>query len=214
MTANRTARSFRTGRTPGRPRHTGQTGVFGRAPNVVLQAQKIFETVLSCAWTSSPTTVSYRSAAAFPAAPAFVSGAGLVALIVALGCPGAARSSARAGGDRRHAKGVRVPALPRPRDPEELRLVEGTTDELEPDREIRPCRPRGEGERGRTGERGRDREDVVQVHRERVVHLLAELEGGRRRRREEDRVDARERVVEILPDQRAHLHGAEIIRVV
>ena len=80
MTANRTARSFSTGSTPGSPRQTGQTCVLGRAPNFVLQPQKIFDSVLSWAWTSNPTTVSYRSWRA--PAPAVDSVAGPVALIM------------------------------------------------------------------------------------------------------------------------------------
>jgi hypothetical protein len=36
------------------PRHTGQTFVFGAAPNLVLQPQKILLAVQSWAWTSRP----------------------------------------------------------------------------------------------------------------------------------------------------------------
>ena len=38
------------------PRQTGQTWVFGGAPNSVLQPQKIFVFVNSCAWISRPMT--------------------------------------------------------------------------------------------------------------------------------------------------------------
>ena len=41
---------------PGSPMHTGQTWVLGGAPNAVLQPQKIFDAVSSCAWTSRPMT--------------------------------------------------------------------------------------------------------------------------------------------------------------
>src|SRR3954463_9494472 len=58
--AARTAKStvflFRTGSAPGSPRHTGQTLVFGGAPNFVEQPQKIFVAVSSCTWTSRPMT--------------------------------------------------------------------------------------------------------------------------------------------------------------
>ena len=37
----------------------GHVWLLGGAPNVVAQPQNIFERVASCAWTSSPTTVSY-----------------------------------------------------------------------------------------------------------------------------------------------------------
>jgi hypothetical protein len=33
--------------------------VFGSAPNAVLAPEKIFDFVVSCAWTSSPMTVSH-----------------------------------------------------------------------------------------------------------------------------------------------------------
>src|SRR6185369_6925473 len=48
-----------TGSEPGRPKHTGQTLVFGRCPKFVLQPQKSLVFVNSCAWTSSPITTSY-----------------------------------------------------------------------------------------------------------------------------------------------------------
>src|SRR5437879_53535 len=54
-----TARLFRTGRVPGRPRHTGQTLVFGGSPKRVEQPQKIFVFVRSWTWTSRPMTGSY-----------------------------------------------------------------------------------------------------------------------------------------------------------
>ena len=58
-TARSTAPLFSTGSAPGRPRHTGQTCVFGFAPNAALQPQKIFDAVRSWAWISSPMTGSY-----------------------------------------------------------------------------------------------------------------------------------------------------------
>src|SRR5262247_4011127 len=60
-TAYSTLFRFRTGRTPGMPRQTGQTWVFGDAPNFVGQPQKIFESVRSWQCTSSPITGSQRS---------------------------------------------------------------------------------------------------------------------------------------------------------
>ena len=53
-----TAARFSTGSAPGSPRHTGQTCVLGGAPNAVLQPQKIFDAVSSCAWISRPMTAS------------------------------------------------------------------------------------------------------------------------------------------------------------
>src|SRR3954465_10695870 len=63
-TANSTAARFSTGSGPGRPRHTGQTFVFGGAPNFVEQPQKILLAVSSWTCTSSPITGSYEVAAA------------------------------------------------------------------------------------------------------------------------------------------------------
>src|SRR5712692_11898473 len=54
-----TARLFSTGRVPGKPRHTGQTLVFGGSPKRVEQPQKIFVLVRSWTWTSRPITGSY-----------------------------------------------------------------------------------------------------------------------------------------------------------
>src|SRR5882724_11852346 len=54
-----TARLLRTGRVPGRPRHTGQTLVLGGSPKRVEQPQKIFVRVRSWTWTSRPMTGAY-----------------------------------------------------------------------------------------------------------------------------------------------------------
>src|SRR3977135_3134043 len=51
-----TAVRFRTGSAPGSPRQTAHTCVLGSAPNAVLQPQKIFDAVRSCAWISRPMT--------------------------------------------------------------------------------------------------------------------------------------------------------------
>ena len=45
-----------TGSEPGRPRQTGQTWVFGAAPNVVGQPQNILDAVPSSTCVSSPST--------------------------------------------------------------------------------------------------------------------------------------------------------------
>src|SRR5258708_15128768 len=54
-----TARLWRTGSVPGRPRQTGQTLEFGESPKRVEQPQKIFVLVRSWTWTSRPMTGSY-----------------------------------------------------------------------------------------------------------------------------------------------------------
>src|SRR5882762_8555792 len=93
--------------------------------------------------------------------------------------------------DLRHTVRVLVPALPRASYPKQLRLVEGTPHKLEPDRKTGARHPRGETERGRPGQRSRDGEDVVQVHRQRIVDLLTQHEGRGGRGREQDRVGVR-----------------------
>src|SRR6267378_5588278 len=57
--ANSTAFRFSTGKAPGSPKHTGHTFVLGGSPKRVEHEQKIFDTVSSCTWTSSPMTGSY-----------------------------------------------------------------------------------------------------------------------------------------------------------
>ena len=59
--ADSTAVRFTTGSEPGRPRQTGQTWVFGSAPNSVGQPQNILLFVDSSTCTSSPSTGSKRS---------------------------------------------------------------------------------------------------------------------------------------------------------
>src|ERR1022692_2174358 len=62
--ANSTAFLFRTGRAPGRPRHTGQTFGFGGSPKRVEQEQKILVAVSSWTCTSRPMTGSNSAPAA------------------------------------------------------------------------------------------------------------------------------------------------------
>ena len=57
--ARSTAWRLSTGSAPGKPRHTGQTWVFGGAPKAVEHPQKILVAVLSCAWISRPMTGTY-----------------------------------------------------------------------------------------------------------------------------------------------------------
>src|SRR2546425_5115751 len=53
------ASSLATGSTPGRPRQTGQTFVFGGAPNSLAQPHHILDFVLSWTCVSNPMTGSY-----------------------------------------------------------------------------------------------------------------------------------------------------------
>ena len=80
--------------------------------------------------------------------------------------------------------------------------------------------PVGLGEPGRDrdrrdpGEAHRHGEEVVEVHRERVVGLLAEPEGDRGRGRGDDEVDRREGRGEVLGDLRPHLLRLAVVGVV
>ena len=56
LMASSTACRLSTGSAPGSPRQTGQTLVFGGAPKLVGQPQKILVAVASWTWTSSPMT--------------------------------------------------------------------------------------------------------------------------------------------------------------
>src|SRR5512134_478135 len=58
-TAFATASRFATGRVPGSARSTAHACVLGAAPNAVDAPENIFERVLSCAWVSSPMTISH-----------------------------------------------------------------------------------------------------------------------------------------------------------
>ena len=67
---------------------------------------------------------------------------------------------------------------------------------------------------GHAREVGGDGRQVVEVHRQRVVELLAELERRRRRGRREQHVGVGERLREVLADQRAHLLRLAVVGVV
>src|ERR1035441_9269917 len=65
--ASSTAAPLSTGSAPGRPRQTGQTLLFGCAPKLVGQPQKIFVAVASWTCTSRPMTGSYLAISSGPA---------------------------------------------------------------------------------------------------------------------------------------------------
>ena len=65
-----------------------------------------------------------------------------------------------------------------------------------------------------TGKIHVDGKDIRQIHRERVVHLLPDLPGGRRRDGGQDHIALLERLFEIPPDQRPHLLPPDVVGVV
>ena len=75
-------------------------------------------------------------------------------------------------------------------------------------------KPAGTEMPGQPGQVHRHREDVVQIHRDRIGGLLADAEGRARRRRRQQHVALLERLVEIALDQRAHLLRPGVIGVV
>src|SRR5229473_4499968 len=111
--ANSTAFRFSTGKAPGSPKHTGHTFVLGGSPKRVEHEQKIFDTVSSCTWTSSPMTGSY-----------FASKSSETAGVVAIsgdynwhgsgepGVPARPRCSRRLGFPQHHSGRARTPVTP------------------------------------------------------------------------------------------------------
>ena len=71
-----------------------------------------------------------------------------------------------------------------------------------------------DGQARQPGHARRDRQQVVQVHRERVGDLRAELERDRRARRRDDHVEPLEQLVVLALDHRAHLLRLPVVRVV
>src|SRR5581483_2081988 len=61
-----TARSFTTGRAPGKPRQTEQVWMLRGSPKDSSQPQNIFVLVLSCTWISRPMTGSYSPTGGAP----------------------------------------------------------------------------------------------------------------------------------------------------
>src|SRR5213078_1904943 len=161
---NSTARRLTTGSAPGIPWQTGHVWLFGGAPKVVGQPQNIFERVLSCAWTSSPMTTS-QSVGPVSASPVLTGG----------GLSEVRRGSVRSC-PARPPRAPRGRLLVRVRGAQDAGLVERSADELQTDRQPLGAEPARHRDRGEPRHVRRDREDVVQIHRERVL-LFSELEG-------------------------------------
>ena len=85
--------------------------------------------------------------------------------------------------------------------------------ELEADRQVGLGKSARNADPGDTGEVGRDRIDVGQIHRQRVGRALADRESGRRRRRTHDHVHLLEGRVEVLADLAADLKSLVVILV-
>ena len=90
-------------------------------------------------------------------------------------------------------------------DGEEVGFREGLTDELHADRQSALADSAGQAHSGQSGQVDVDGEDVAQIHLDRIVGLLADLEGGEGRGRRHQEVDFLEGVLEITADQGANL---------
>src|SRR3990170_282387 len=93
-------------------------------------------------------------------------------------------------------------------------LIERLADELESDRQPGLGEPAGDGDAREARQVDRDREDVREVHLERVLGLLPELERRRRLGGGGDHLTPFEGLLEVPPDQRPNLLRLEIVGVV
>ena len=201
--ADSTATRFTTGSEPGRPRQIGQTWVLGAAPNSVGQPQNILSRSSSSTCTSSPSTGSKRSTTSSK------STASRRAAVI--GRPPARHAveqrvapSSRAARPRtQHRPGT---SAPQPRAGAMICSPTGSPSSS--------ASPHGHRHAAIAGEVGRDRREVVEVHRQRVVHLVAHRERRRRRRGRDQHVDLLERRGEVAGDQRAHLLRLAVVGVV
>ena len=73
------------------------------------------------------------------------------------------------------------------RDAQDGRFVEMFADDLQADRHAVAVKAAGQRERRQAGQIDRDRVDIRQIHLQRVLDLLADLERRRRRGRRDDR---------------------------
>src|SRR5262249_41066907 len=155
----------------------------GGPPNLAEQAQKIFDSVSSSAWTSRPMT-----------------GSKVAVLMTPPPTPGGSNIPPPAPRGGSYGRPPPVPLgrlLVRLPDAQHGLRVERAADHLEPDREAAPVEPARKRKRGQAGEVHRDREDVGEIHRHRIGRLLAQPERGGRRHRGHERVAGLERLLEV-----------------
>ena len=100
------------------------------------------------------------------------------------------------------------------RDVQHRRLGEIVALDLQPDRQAVAVEAAGDRHGRRAREVRGHREDVVQVHRDRIVGLGADRKRRRRRGRTHDHVAASVRAAKVVGDQAAHLLRLQVIRVV
>ena len=123
-------------------------------------------------------------------------------------------SSSGALSEQRAVPGVLQQRLERRAHPVQPVVGLGRRQDLEPDRQAVVGQSRRQRHPGDAGQVRGDRRDVVQVHRQRVVELLAELERRGRRRRGDEHVGLLERGREVALDERADLLRRAVVGVV
>ena len=157
------AEALMTGSMPGKAASTKLTWVLGSAPNSVAAPENSLALEMTWAWTSRPSTISQAAVAAFD-------------VVVPLRSCSSRRLCREARRLLEHLGGA-----------EQRRLVEGLADELQAERQAVFREARRHRDARQAGEIHRHGEDVVQVHGDGIVHLLADGEGRRRRRGRQDR---------------------------
>ncbi len=198
LTACSTQCRLITGSMPGNAASTGETWVLGSAPNAVAAPENSLALETIWAWTSSPITDSPTCAgAALSMSIAFMEqwrrqrrsppSNFRPARHDAAGSDRAAGAAPDAAGVATRCSSIRAARL----------LVEGAADDLQAERQPVGRQPGRDRDRRQPGEARRHGEHVVQIHRDRVVRLLADGEGGRGRGRRQDAVDPLERGGEI-----------------
>src|ERR1700738_4873446 len=240
-TACSTQRRLMTGSMPGKAASTGETWVLGSAPKSVAAPENSLAFEITWAWTSSPITVShspvrpaiivhlrrYSPAArraekrsAFRrniAAADKVGGFHCARPPYTLAAQTEWMTQSPPSPPSRYEAGAVGKLRGTFQDLGDLQyrlLVEGAADDLQAERQ--PVA----GERGRHRDRRqacqirRHGEDVVQIHRDRVVGLLADRESRRRRSRGQDAVDQLERRREVARNQGAHPLRLQVIGII
>src|SRR5437667_5255701 len=203
--ARSTAPLFSTGSTPGKAMSTAEAWLFGGAPKAVEAAEKIFDAVESCVWVSSPMTVSHFIATILEWRQGDPEKSGGFSRSLVFPC-----SIER----YRHAPVPVGHPLVLMGDAEDARLAK-----------MIPLNQHADGKaffvesaRNRNSRSARqvagDGEDIVQVHLDRVVGLVADRKRGRRRCRADDDVAAFVDALEILGNQPPHLLRLEVVRIV
>src|SRR5688572_28284820 len=151
------------GSMPGKPASTRLTWVFGSAPNSVAAPENSLDLEITWAWTSRPRMTSH-----LPVLPSirFFSSTGISRISEALRLRGEIRG-----------------ALDGAAGAQDRLFVKGAADQLQAERQAAAVEAGRHGDTREPREVHRHGEDVIEVHRDRIVRLLFEAEGRGRRRR-------------------------------